>query len=346
MAQDAMGWPLSRGATVQQREDRKMTGRWLPGKALVVLAIGLVAFTTVGEAQNLVSPMRIAEGPPGQVLVSDSRQDLVLAMDEDSLAPVWSFSVAGNPMAVGFAANLILIGNASTHNVEVYRLKGAQKGPHKTLEFQFNLGHTPSGTAGTIRTPSDLGVDKDVRLVFVVDSGDRKVKVFTLDGDAVTVFPAEGDEGPPLLSPTALAVDPQRREVLVSDYGDPSGSLFSGAAVPARIMVYTYGGQFLRRINGGPVDDVVVAPEARFERPQGLAIDRQGRVLMVEAVRGEVFVFDGAGGGLVGKLGVAGDGPGQLRLPLDVVLTGSGDLLVTNNMNGRVERLAGSGGRP
>jgi len=314
--------------------------------ALVTSVVYLLALATTGAAQDLVSPMRIAEGPPGQVLVSDSRLDTVFGIDEDSLAPRWTFPVTGNAMAVGFAANLVLIGNETTHNVEVYRLKGAPKGPGKTLEFQFNLGHTPSGTVGTVRTPSDLAVDKRVSLVFVLDSGDRNVKVFDLVGNAVDVFPADGDQGPPLLSPTAIAADPARQEVLVSDYGDPNGSLFSGAAVPARIMVYTYGGQFLRRINGGSVDGVVVPPAAQFERPQGLAVDGQGRVLMVESVRGEVFVFDGATGGLLGKIGTAGEGPGELRLPLDVVLTGSGDLLVTNGMNGRIERLAGSGGQP
>ncbi len=330
---------------MQVATGRETKARGSAGKALALSATWMLAVATVGAAQDLVSPMRIAEGPPGQVFVSDSRQDTVFAIDEDSLAPLWSFPVAGNTMAVGFAANLVLIGNETNQNVEVYRLKGAPKGPRKMLEFQFNLGHTPSGMAGTIRTPSDLAVDKRVRLVFVLDSGERKVKVFDLGGNTITVFPAEGDQGPPLLSPTAIAVDPLRQEVLVSDYGDPNGSLFSGAAVPARIVIYTYGGQFLRRINGGSADGVVVAPAARFERPQGLAVDVQGRVLMVEAVRGEVFVFDGAAGGLLGKLGTVGEGPGELRLPLDVVLLDSGDLLVTNSMNGRIERLAGSGGR-
>ena len=140
------------------------------GARLVVGAWILLAGAFTGSAQYLESPMRIAEGPPGQLLVSDSRQDKVYAIDETNLAPVWSFDVQGTPMAVGFAANLIFVGNASTQNVEVYRLKGAPKGPSKTLEFQFNLGLTPPGVPGNIRTPSDIDLDKNAQLAFVLDS--------------------------------------------------------------------------------------------------------------------------------------------------------------------------------
>jgi len=297
-------------------------------------------------AQYLDSPMRIAGGPPGQVLVSDSFQSRVYGVDEGSFDPVWSFDVPGKPMAVGFAANLVFVGNATTHNVEVYRLKGAPKGPSKALEFQFNLGGTPAGMPGTIRTPSDLAVDKDAGLVFVVDSGERSVKVFGLDGQPREAFPVPGE--PPLLSPTAIAIDPQRQQVVVSDYGDPNGTMtFSGsvAAVPARIMVYTYGGQLVRQINGGRVGTVIVPPEAQFERPQGLAIDTLGRIYVAESVRGEVIVFDGTTGSVVTRLAEFGDAPGQLSLPQDLLIgSKADDLLVTNTMNHRIERLAIAGG--
>lgn len=310
---------------------------------VLAMAASLCAAASASQAQTVVTPMRIAEGPPGLVLVSDSRQDKIFAIDEHTLVPEWSFDVPGTPMAVGFAGNLVLIGNATTHNVEVYRLKGAPKGPTKALEFQFNLGRVPAGMPGTIQTPSDLAIDKDARLVFVVDSGERKVKVFDLEGNFMSAFPAE--QATPMLSPTAIAVDPLRQEVAVSDYGDPNGSIFSGAAVSARIMVYTYGGQVVRQINGGKTNGVVVPAEAQFERPQGLCVDSQGRLYMAESVRGEVFVFDRDTGAVTKKLGGFGEGPGQLSLPLDLVMSGkSGDLLVTNSMLGRIEVLHNAGG--
>ncbi len=295
----------------------------------------LVSYACVAAAQFLDSPMRIAEGPPGQMLVSDSRQDKVFAIDETSLAPVWGFDVPGTPMAVAYAANLVFIGNASTHNVEVYRLKGSQKGPGKTLEFFLNLGLAPAGVPGNVQTPSDVDLDKDSQLAFVVDGGERKVKVFDFAGNFVSAFPALGD--PPLLSPTAIAVDTLRHEVLVSDYGDPNGSFT--ANVPARIMIYSYSGMFLNKIDGG-----VNNPDYQFDRPQGLATDGQGHIFMAESVAGQVFVLDRTTGAVVNKLGSFGDGPGQLELPLDLILEKNGDLFVTNNMLKRVEVFRGAGG--
>jgi hypothetical protein len=43
-----------------------------------------------------------------------------------------------------------------------------------------------------------------------------------------------------------------------------------------------------------------------------------------------------------GTLGSFGDGPGQLMLPLDTVAA-AGDVYVTNNRAGRIERFAGGG---
>ena len=238
-------------------------------------------------------------------------------------------------MAVAFAANLVFIGNASAQNVEVYRLKGTPKGPGKTLEFLYNLGFTPSGQPGTIQAPSDIDLDKGSGLAFVLDSRDRKVKVFDFAGNVVSTFPALGD--PQLLSPTAIAVDPVRQEVLVSDYGDPNGSFT--ANVPARIMIYSYYGAFLSKIDGG-----VTNTDAQFDRPQGLATDGQGHIFMAESVLGQVFVFDRNTGAVLKKLGSFGDGPGQLELPLDLFLEKNGDLFVTNNMLKRIEVFRAAGG--
>lgn len=279
--------------------------------------------------------MRIAEGPSGLVLVSDSRENKLVAVDEVTRVPIWRFDVQGTPMAVGFASNLVLIGNASTHNVEVYRLKGARTSP--VLEFQYNLGFTPSATMGNIRTPSDLEIDTDARLAFVVDSGERCVRVFSLAGNEISKIPPPDSPGS-LLSPTAIAVDPVRQEVLVSDYGDPNGSF--SANVPARIVVYTYGGELVTMIDGG-----VANMDFQFARPQGLGTDAHGRIFMAESVRGQIFVFDRTTGDVVEKLGGFGDGPGELMLPLDLVIDRkSGDVLVTNNMRGRIEIFRGAGG--
>ncbi len=310
--------------------------------ALVIVATSASTQVGVGLAKQvspgaaaLASPMRIAEGPPGQVLVSDSRTDAIVGLDQSTRTPLWSFGVDGTPMGVGFAADLVLVGNASKHVVQVFRMKGARTAPE--LEWLYDLGFPSPEGPGNIQTPSDMEVDKDARLAFVLDSGEHRVKVFSLSGDALYDFP-QPDSPTRLLSPTAIAIDPVRQEVLVSDYGDPNG--YFRATVAARIMVFTYSGDFVTMIDGG-----TVTSDFQFARPQGLAVDSHGRVFVAESLRGEVFGFDRTTGEPVKKIGSFGNGPGELMLPMDLFIERrSGDMLVTNNMLGRIEFFRAAGG--
>lgn len=285
--------------------------------------------------------MRITDGPPGQILVTDSQQGMIFALDERNLEILWTYEVPSAPMGIAYRSNFVFVGNSTTQNVEVYRLQGSSGGSGKTLEFQYNLGFTPAGQPGSIRIPSDIALDQDLGLVFVMDSGERKVKVFDFKGNPIRTFPSPSD--PPLLSPVAIAVDEVNKEIVVSDYGDPNG--WSTPAAPARIQVYSYSGTLLKQIDGGPAPPV--DPAALFSRPQGLAVDGRGHIFMAESVLGQVYVFDRNTGALVKKLGDFGDGPGQLQLPLDLFLDPkSQDLYVTNNMLKRIEVFRNAGALP
>ena len=88
----------------------------LPGRGLcaAICFLWLLGLASLARAQSMDSPMRIAAGPPGEILVSDSVQGKVLALDSTTLTVDWSFDVQGSPMAVAYAANLVFIGNATT----------------------------------------------------------------------------------------------------------------------------------------------------------------------------------------------------------------------------------------
>lgn len=305
----------------------------------IPFAVGILFFfaaASLAQAQVLRSPVRIAEGPPGQILVSDYQQEAVLAIDKRSLGILWSFPVQGSPLAVDCWSNLIFIGNTATQNVEVYRLKGAPGGPQKTLEFLYNLGRTPAGEPGFIQKPTDMALDRENELVFVLDGKAKNIKVFDFRGNFVEAVPRA--DAAPLLNPTAIAVDEVRKELLVSDYGDPSGSFKPRTA--ARIIIYTYGGVYLDQIDGnGP------AAEFQFPRPQGLAADGRGHIFMVDAFLSKILVFDRVSHTGLKAVGSFGVGSGQLKLPMDIVIDGkSGDLFVTNTTPGRVEVFRAEGG--
>jgi DNA-binding beta-propeller fold protein YncE len=76
----------------------------------------------------------------------------------------------------------------------------------------------------------------------------------------------------------------------------------------------------------------------RFSRPQGLAVDDSGHVFMVDCYSGEIMVFDRYTGQTLKTMAGYGTDPGQLRLPLDMVMNPSTkDIYVTNNRSATIE---------
>lgn len=268
-----------------------------------------------GKQAALTSPVRIAAGG-GALLVTDNRAQAVFFYSETGMQKIYSFPVNGVPLAVGSAGALLYIGNETNGSVEVYDLFG---------KWQFDLG----GAKGLIPRPQDLAIDEGANRVFVVDGSDASVKVYDLGGAAqgAIIDPAR------IINPTAIALDTANRLIFLSDYGNVNAAFGN----PARVHTYSYTGTYIRSITGS---------SGEFSRPQGLAYD-QGRLFLADAVLGQIVVFDSVTGAKLKTLGSFGTGPGELQLPLDVVVDPvTKDVYVTNNRAARIELFAGGGVLP
>ncbi|NIM12650.1 MAG: hypothetical protein GTO45_11095 [Candidatus Aminicenantes bacterium] len=258
---------------------------------------------------QLHSPIRLAMTPEGNLLVSDYQLGMILIVDRKSLEATRWFPVEGRPLGVAYARGHIYVGNASKECVEVYARGG------KKL-YQLN---------GVIKQPTDIAVDEKQGYVFVVDATQKKVNVFNLKGKFIRSFPGLDPDN--LVNPTGIAVNPADKEVFVSDYGDVN------KYIKPRIQIFDYEGNVLYTIPGKKGMFGM-----RFSRPQGLAVDDSGHVFMVDCYSGEIMAFDRYNANLLKKLGGYGTGPGQLRLPLDIVIDPSSkDIYVTNNRAARVD---------
>ena len=172
--------------------------------------------------------------------------------------------------------------------------------------------------------------------MFVVDGRKKVVRVFSTDGAALYDIPSSYPDPQLLANPTGIALDKERGEILVSDYGD------SLAGIPARIQIFTASGSHLDTISGraGMLG-------ARFSRPQGLAVTREGQVLVADSLSSELLAFDRETGTHLKTLGSFGAAPGQLQLPLDLVIhRKSRDVFVINNRAGRIEVFRAGGAIP
>jgi len=151
-----------RGSQMMRNTRRcKVEVRHSPSACLLTLALVIgLAWVPAGRAQSLSNPRRLADGPPGQLLVAD-RAGTVVAVDKDTLQPVWDFPLPGEgaPFGLAMLNRLVFVGNTETHDVEVYRLQGSSvRGmePH----MLFSLGATSPGGAGAIASPSRIAVDR------------------------------------------------------------------------------------------------------------------------------------------------------------------------------------------
>lgn len=286
------------------------------------LILGLVGFRVTlfpGKSSDnktivpaIHSPVRIAQIPgKGTLIVSDYIIGMVLEIDRQSLQVVGGIPIQGKPLGVAFARGRFFVGNETKKVIEVYRKNGK-----KISEFG-------SGTA----QPTDIALDLKASRIFVVDGGQKAVKVFDLKGGLLQTIPASAPDANILTNPTGIAVDTVNQEIIVSDYGDQA------IGIKARIQIFNYDGDLVDSISGkqGMMG-------LRFSRPQGLAVDDAGHIFMVDCFSGEIMVFERSSGVLLKTIGSYGSDPGQLRLPYDLVIDpGTKDIFVTNNRLARIE---------
>jgi DNA-binding beta-propeller fold protein YncE len=267
------------------------------------------------EEQLLRSPIRLALIPGGDMVVSDYQTGMILLMKGKTQRITRRFAVKGKPLGIAYAKGNIYVGNEATHRIEVYNRAGKMPGG-----FVFSE---------PVEKPTDIAVDTATNSLFVVDGAGKVVKVFSLKGNSLGAFPALNPDKPVLANPTGIALDEVRREVYVSDYGDPLKS------IAPRVQIFDYTGNLVGTISGKG-SGMLGAP--KFSRPQGLAVDESARVFLVDCYAGEVLVFDRFTGTLLKTIGSFGTEPGELQLPLDIVINpATKDLFLTNNRAARIE---------
>jgi tripartite motif-containing protein 2/3/tripartite motif-containing protein 71 len=311
---------------------RFATKTWLgllTGVALLAGALGMVAEAAPpAERLDLQGPMRLALVPGGDIVISDTRGRRVFWLHGPNLR-VESILVIKDPareepdrpFGVAWGADRLFVGNDTTGDVEVYA-----PGKKRSWTKTGRLGDAD----GLVPNPSDIAVDEELGLVFVVSTGKQTVMVFDIAGPLVDTIAGPGTAPENLIRPMGIALDTADQRVLVSDYDDPSTS----PVKPARVQIYDYYGSYLGSISGDPDE----AEEGfAFFRPQGLAVDGLGHIFLVDSIASQILVFDDTFVG-VATVGGKGSGPGQLSLPMDLVLDPkTRDLLVTDNLNRRVE---------
>jgi sugar lactone lactonase YvrE len=332
----------TRGAVARARRRRLIT---LVALAVLLAVLAYVAFY-YAQNRRLPSP-RIDNGTqtlqPPHFLFAFSGTD-VKSMTE--------------PTGIGVLGNRVYVTDSAWRTVRAYTRNGG---------YLFDFGGISDGASKLLVSPVHVAVDKTGD-VWVTDRGLRGVYIFDANGKFLRKFVPDGN-AKFSWSPLAIAFGSDG-DVYISDVGDttkhrilvfaPDGRLITqwghtqqvvsvddspgnflfpnGVAVKGtgpdalvfvadgnnrRVQVFKADGTFVRIINTSGT-------------PRGVALDAQGRLYVVDALSHRVDIYDEKGVSLA-NFGTNGVDPGQFNYPNDIVVDGSGRILITDRKNNQVQ---------
>ncbi|MBN1934361.1 MAG: TIGR03663 family protein [Anaerolineae bacterium] len=298
------------------------------GNLLPIKPVSVWGSSGMGEGQ-FSAPRNVAVGPDGSVYVLDSGNARVQKFTAggtwitawghecriyDAMQGCQQADGAGGfsdpwGIAVDEDGNVYV---ADTWNHRIQKFTGS--GEFVTMWGQYNIADTPSSMSGYFWGPRAVVVKDE--LVYVSDTGNKRVQVFTLDGQFVIAWGGKGIGDGEFDEPVGLALDAegrtfvadtwnQRIQVFESTHEDGSGHfylrkweldswygqglenkpylavdgqgyVFVGDPEGARILVFDSTGKFLATLGGHEADEQVLI------MPLGLAVDDEGYVYVVD----------------------------------------------------------------
>ena len=189
----------------------------------------------------------------------------------------------------------------------------------------FDANHKVEAVFGAddLVRPGGVALDRENRLLYVVDTEKEQVVVYdadsfkklrTLGGPAKS----EGDDDPGVFAkPTNITVD-----------GD--GNVYVTDTINNRIQIFDADGNFISmfgRSGDGP---------GYFARPKGIAIDGDGHIWVADAMQGRIQIFDKEGH-LLAYFGTPGTLTGQLGLPTGLAIDKLNRVVVSEQLKGRIQ---------
>jgi sugar lactone lactonase YvrE len=260
------------------------------------------------------APLRMALAPDHRIYVTDSQVGSVFIYD-GALNPVGELQGLDGPLGVAVdPTGNIYVGSQGRQRVEIYDSRGS---------FVDAWGE------GELRMPNDLAFDRDGNL-YVLDSGVRRVRVYAPTGASLGTIGRAGRGKGRFGFPVSLLIGPA---------ADGAGAEIEAVYVADQdqglIHVFALAGSFLRSFGGKPSFGYT---SGKFVRLQGLQMDAQGRLHVLDSRVGAIQILSRTGAHIF-DYGEYGPNPGQLRLPQDMVILPGGKMAVANHGHGRVEAI-------
>lgn len=303
----------------------------------------------IGAETGMSNPRGVAVGPDGSIYVADTDRNRVLVLapsgdvlrtigeqpggtsDPGSLLQPWDVAVAPD--------GTVYVADTWNHRIQVFSADG---------EWLRQWGHEgipandPSTDALWGPRAIALGLDGQV---YVADTGNKRVRVYTPEGEWLRDIGSPGSALGQLDEPVGLAVNPVSGDLYVAEAWNQRIQVFTADGVPVHMwnvnmwfrnresfnrpylavspdgtLIYATDMDTRRRVvaydvNGQPVAafNQIENAEANLipmRSPAGIAVGANGRVHVVDAQQGLVYIFPPIGAGNVPPQGADGTGAG------------------------------------
>lgn len=301
---------------------------------------GKDARTTNGDSlrSGLGSPRAVAYDTQGNLFLVDSRNHQVSRLSPDGqltiVAGTGQEGYAGDegpataallnrPSSIVVQSDgTLLIADTGNHRIRSISSSGTIKTIAGT-GVPGNSGDNGPATSATLRSPAALALDADGSLL-IADTGNHRIRRVNSVGVITSVAGngKEGDEGDgglavnaTFLRPAALLLLPDKR-ILIAD------------AAARRIRTLT------------PDGTISSFDTATLRRPQGMALDSAGSLLIADADLQQLLQV--ANGGYAVFAGTARQGAatnGSLNLPSSATVDNSGSVAIADTGNHQVQQI-------
>lgn len=173
--------------------------------------------------------------------------------------------------------------------------------------------------------PTAIALDQEEGLLYITDTAEHHVKVFSIEGSLMSIIGRRGKENGEFNFPTML-------------WRDKAGQLFVTDSLNFRIQTFDREGKFLRFF-GKPGDAT-----GNMSRPKGVATDTHGHIYVVDGLFHNVQLFDQDGTFLL-HVGAQGQGQGEFWLPSGIFIADN-VIYIADSHNQRVQVFRYIGGQP
>ena len=220
------------------------------------------------EKVKFVTPIGIALGLGGQILVADADLGQVFRLDLEG-KPVGSFGKGLLKRPTGLARDAkrgrIYVSDTHAHDIKVFDDAGI------LLEIMAQRGDGEN----ELNFPTHLAFGGDK--LYVADTMNARVQIFDADGKSVGTLGKRGLYFGNLTRPKGVTVDGSDNVYVIESYYD-------------NLLVFNKQGEFLLPI-GGAGQEI-----GQFYLPAGLWSDSRGRIYVADMFNGRIVIFQFLGG--------------------------------------------------